>query len=72
MGFGNSRAKLRNQNIDKVTFQDLAGIEEAKVVLEQIVEVLKETSKFRIIGGKISKWALIVGPPGTGKTRLSI
>ena len=71
MGFGRSRAKLLNENKTKVTFDDVAGIDEAKEELEEIVAFLKDPHKFQRLGGKIPKGCLLVGPPGTGKTLLA-
>jgi len=71
MGFGRSKAKLLSENQGKVTFNDVAGIDEAKEEVEEIVEFLKEPRKFRRLGGKIPKGALLIGPPGTGKTLLA-
>ena len=71
MGFGKSRAKLLQQKEGRVTFEDVAGIDEAREELQEIVEFLKDPSKFNRLGGKIPKGALLVGPPGTGKTLLA-
>jgi len=71
MGFGKSKAKLLNEAQGKVTFNDVAGIEEAKEEVEEIVDFLKDPRKFRKLGGKIPKGALLIGPPGTGKTLLA-
>ncbi len=71
MGFGKSKAKLLNETHGRVTFDDVAGIDEAKEELEEIVEFLQDPMKFERLGGKIPKGALLVGPPGTGKTLLA-
>jgi len=71
MGFGKSKAKLLSEARGKVTFNDVAGIDEAKEEVEEIVEFLKDPRKFRRLGGKIPKGALLIGPPGTGKTLLA-
>ncbi len=71
MGFGKSKAKLLTEREGRVTFDDVAGIDEAKEELEEIVEFLRNPQKFSRLGGQIPKGALLVGPPGTGKTLLA-
>jgi cell division protease FtsH len=71
MGFGKSKAKLLNERQGKVTFDDVAGIDEAREELQEIVDFLKDPTKFARLGGKIPKGALLVGSPGTGKTLLA-
>ena len=71
MGFGKSKAKLMNEIKGKVTFNDVAGVEEAKEEVEEVVEFLKDPKKFSRLGGKIPRGCLLVGPPGTGKTLLA-
>jgi len=69
--FGKSKAKLINQSNNKVTFKNVAGADEAKVELQEVIEFLKEPSKFQKLGGKIPRGVLLLGPPGTGKTLLA-
>jgi cell division protease FtsH len=71
MGFGKSRARMLTEKQGRITFEDVAGIDEAKSELQEIVEFLKDPQKFQRLGGKIPKGVLLVGPPGTGKTLLA-
>ena len=71
MGFGKSRARLLTEKTGRITFEEVAGIEEAKQEVEEIIEFLRDPQKFQRLGGKIPKGVLLVGPPGTGKTLLA-
>src|SRR4030042_2057363 len=71
MSFGKSRARLMTENTVKITFNDVAGIEEAKDEVAEIIEFLKDPKKFTLLGGRIPKGVLLVGAPGTGKTLLA-
>ena len=70
MGFGKSKAKLLTENKDRVTFEDVAGCDEAKQEVTEVIEFLRDPTRFTRLGGKIPKGILLVGPPGTGKTLL--
>ncbi len=69
--FGKSRAKMVNETAARITFSDVAGVDEAKYELQEIIEFLKEPTKFQLLGGKIPRGVLLLGPPGTGKTLLA-
>src|ERR1035438_1246887 len=71
LSFGKSRARLHSSQQKKITFKDVAGVEEAKEELHEIIEFLREPQKFQKLGGRIPKGVLLVGPPGTGKTLLA-
>ncbi len=71
MSFGKSRARLLSMQQKKITFKDVAGVDEAKEELKEIIEFLREAQKFQRLGGRIPKGVLLVGPPGTGKTLLA-
>ena len=71
MGFGKSKARLLTEKVGRVTFEDVAGIDEAKAELEEVVDFLRDPQRFQRLGGKIPKGCLLVGPPGTGKTLLA-
>jgi len=71
MSFGKSRARMLNESANKITFEDVAGVDEAKDEVEEIIEFLKDPKKFQRLGGRIPKGVLMVGPPGTGKTLLA-
>jgi len=71
MSFGKSRARLLTENQSKITFNDVAGVEEAKIDLQELIAFLKDPKKFTKLGGRIPKGCLLIGPPGTGKTLLA-
>jgi cell division protease FtsH len=71
MSFGKSKARLLSMQQKKITFKDVAGVDEAKEELKEIIEYLREPAKFQKLGGRIPKGVLLVGPPGTGKTLLA-
>ena len=71
MGFGKSKARLLSESRVRITFNDVAGIDEAKEEVEEIVEFLRDPRKYKRLGGRIPKGALLIGPPGTGKTLLA-
>ena len=71
LGFGRSKAKMLNEKTGKITFKDVAGIDESKNELQEVIEFLKDPSKFQRLGGKIPKGVLLIGPPGCGKTLLA-
>ena len=71
LSFGKSRARLLTNQQKKVTFKDVAGVDEAKDELQEIIEFLREPQKFQKLGGRLPKGVLLVGPPGTGKTLLA-
>ena len=71
MGFGKSKARLLTEKVGRITFEDVAGVDEAKQEVEEIIEFLRDPQKFQRLGGKIPKGVLLIGPPGTGKTLLA-